>query len=343
MILPAPFDAHVHFRQDEMLSVARHHDKVFEYAIAMPNTDPPILTGEDADVYKANILKHCGRMKPLMTIKLVPGMDPNIIKRAAKNNQIVGCKLYTDNMTTGSHGGWSRHHLYNPAKYLYPLCEEMQDSGIVCEMHGEMPPIPGQDDFCLDREQSFFYVVRDLCRNFPKMRFVLEHITTKDAVDFVRLFPNLAATITYHHMVITLNDLIGGPKFKVHNFCKPLAQRPIDRKALIAAATDIDEDDRFLLGSDSAPHTIGKKECAEGCAGCYTAVGLMEGLANVFDKAGSLKTLKYFSSATGRNWYRLPAPGYEIVMERKEFVVPMEADGCVPFQAGHKYDWSVVS
>ncbi len=336
LTLPAPFDAHVHFRQGDLLSVVKHHDRVFEYALVMPNVEPAIVTADQAVAYEDSILHRCTRLKPLMTLKLTPEMTPNVLQEAAK--KVVACKLYPDGMTNNSHGGFTRFHLENRTKYLYPLLDEMQRLRLVLCIHGELPPYPNEEDYCLDRENGFLYVLRDICKFFPRLKIVLEHITTKDAVDFVKMFDNLAATVTYHHLLLTLNDVIG-VKIRPHNYCLPTAKRPADKKALQRIV--IEGHDRIFFGSDSAPHVKDRKECAEGCAGCYTAPLLLEGLAEVFDSMNALGALKHFVSDAGRAWYNLPAPAYEVNLERKEWIVPDEVDGCVPFKAGHTMKWSI--
>jgi dihydroorotase len=254
-----PDDWHVHLRDGELLTaVAPATARHFGRALVMPNLTPPVKTGADAMAYKERILAATegSGFEPLMTIKLLPETTAEWIQEAKQAGVIAG-KLYPQGVTTNSEDGWSEIEVLDPA------FAAMEAAGMVLCLHGEAP-----DAFCLDREERF---VRDvlpaIAGKFPRLRIVLEHVTTRVGVEMVRELPNVAGTITVHHLLLTLDDVIGGA-LNPHHFCKPVAKRPEDREALVEAAI---RSERFFLGTDSAPHLKENKECAAGCAGVYTS------------------------------------------------------------------------
>jgi dihydroorotase len=212
----------------------------------------------------------------------------------------------------------------------------MQARGMLALFHGESP---NADVFCLDRERKFLSVLKHIASAFPELKIVMEHVTTAEAIECVGTLPaNVAATITVHHLFLTLNDVIGD-KLAPHNFCKPVAKRPEDRNALLAAATS--GNPKFFLGTDSAPHLQASKECAAGCAGVFTAPVAIPLLIELFDQYGDLGELEDFCSGYGADFYGLPRNERTITLIQKPWTVPSTYDGVVPFWAGKQLQWQM--
>jgi len=342
-----PDDFHVHLRQGDMLrDVLPSTAMIFGRALVMPNTLPPVLTGDDAVRYERTIRDAAVMagasavdFQPLMTIKIVASTTPEIITEAKAKGVIAG-KLYPEGVTTNSEDGPKN------LRSLFPVFERMQSEGMVLCLHGEVPGV-----FCMDREEVFLHSLRDLAVIFPRLRMVLEHVTTAAAVQAVMdtsfLSPgvpgNVAATITPHHLLLTLDDVVGD-KLRPHHFCKPIAKKPSDRDALVRAATS--GNPRFFLGTDSAPHARDQKECASGCAGVFCAPVAMEVLAEVFEDHHALDKLEAFTSEFGARFYGLPLnEGHVTLMKPKDspYAVPERihiVDGeIVPFRAGETLRW----
>jgi dihydroorotase len=243
---------------------------------------------------------------------------------------VVAGKLYPEGVTTNSSDG------VRDVLALADVFAAMSDAGMVLCLHGESP-----DAFCLDREESFLAeVLPALAQSFPELRIVLEHVSTAAAVDWVRRWEggNVAATVTVHHLVLTLDDVVGG-LLAPHHFCKPVAKRPADRSAIVAAA--VGGDPRFFLGTDSAPHVRAAKESAHGCAGVFTAPVALPVLATVFESEDALDALDGFCSGHGAAFYGLaPNPG-TVRLVREPWTVPAEIDGIVPFRAGTTLPWRI--
>jgi len=328
MRIRRPDDMHVHLRDGSMLlGVAKHTAAQFARALVMPNTDSPILTGEDAVRYRARIHESAPGLSPLMTVKLTRGTTPDMIPRA-KGAGVVAAKFYPEGMTTNSDDG-----ARSPLE-LDGVLAAMEKCGMVLCLHGETPGA-----FCMDRESAFLGTLTDVARSFPKLRIVLEHVTTKTAVTFVQGLPdNVAATITVHHLRLTLDDVVGG-KISPHNFCKPIAKTPSDREALRRAA--VSGNPKFFLGTDSAPHAVAAKECSSGCAGVFSAPVAMQALACEFEELGALDRLETFCSEFGARFYGLPMTDAELELERSEWTVPATFDGVVPYRAGERLAWSL--
>ncbi len=301
-----PDDFHVHLRQGKILRlVAALTAKNFARVLVMPNTRPhPILTIQDAAGYYQEIQRTLDPLAqdfcPLMTLQITPQTTPKIITEAAREGIVVACKLYPEGVTTNSDNGVSNF------KDLYPVFGTMADCNLVLCLHGESPNhgVAG-----LNREAAFLPQLREIAIKFSGLRIVLEHITTFDAVQAVHSLPaNVAATITAHHLVLTLDDVIGYSKqsqgkLSPHNFCKPIAKHEFDRQALCHAATS--GNPKFFFGSDSAPHSISDKECVQACAGCFTAPVALPILADVFDRMNALDKLEDFVATHGSNFYNL--------------------------------------
>lgn len=270
---------------------------------------------------------------PLMTIRVNEETDDKTIRLAAEAGAVAG-KLYPRGATTNSADG------VRDVDALLPALAAMADAGMVLCVHPEQP-----DAFSLDREATFITeVLPTIIAECPQLRIVLEHVSTAAAVDWVRQqrstprSTTVAATITAHHLVLTLDDVVGD-LLEPHNFCKPLAKRSEDRAALIAAATS--GDPAFFLGTDSAPHDRAAKECAHGCAGVFTAPVALPVLAQVFDNAGALDRLEAFTSVAGANFYGLPLNTGTVRLSRHAWRVPKQYGSVVPFMAGQMLAWMV--
>lgn len=322
-----PDDCHVHLRQGAMLkAVAPATDGQCFRALVMPNTDPPILNAADAEGYRQRILEARTSFMPVMTIKLVDSTTPSIIRDA--KGMVRAGKLYPEGVTTNSEDG------VREISRLFPVFETMQETGMVLCLHGETP-----DVFTMDREKAFLETLFGISIRFPKLKIVLEHVTTADAVrEIERLGDNVAATITVHHLYLTLDDIIGG-SLRPHAFCKPVAKRPEDREALILAATG--GNPKFFLGTDSAPHARGRKECDGGCAGIFSAPVAIQALAQLFERRGALGKLEDFTSRFGAEFYGWPLCESKLTLVREPWAVPEDWHGVVPFMAGQTLDWRI--
>jgi len=328
--LRKPDDMHVHLRQDAMLTLVTPHTAAqCARAIVMPNLTPPILTAEDVNRYRKEIQTAGGKgFTPLMTFKIVPSTTAAMVEKLKKAGATAG-KLYPEGVTTNSEDG------VKDIPALYPVFKEMEKQGLVLCLHGEVPGV-----FSLDREAAFLPVLDALAKNFPNLKIVLEHITTAASVEKVLSLPkNVGATITVHHLELTLDEVIGD-KIHPHHFCKPIAKRPEDKARLIEAA--ISGNPKFFLGTDSAPHTKETKECAAGCAGVYTAPVMMPVLAEVFERMDSLEKLEDFSSKFGAVFYDLPLNMEKIELVKEDWQVPDLYGTVVPYRAGQMLSWRLV-
>jgi len=327
-----PDDFHVHFRTGKMMETVVPLTAAWcGRALVMPNTIPPILTGKQACAYSQSIkLAAVGyNFDPLMTIKIVPTTTPNVVAEAKSLGVIAG-KAYPVGVTTNSDDGVHNFRAQN----MQEVFSAMQDVGMVLCLHGETP-----HDFCLDREEKFLDTLRWLAENFPRLKIVLEHITTAAGIKSVTELPDtVAGTITVHHLLLTLDDVVGG-NIQPHHFCKPLAKRPEDLVELVLTATGGNQ--KFFLGTDSAPHAVTKKECACGCAGVFTAPVALSLLASIFEKRQRLNYLELFTSRFGAEFYGLPVNS-TIVMEKTVWQVPAMYGDVVPFLAGTTLSWKIV-
>ena len=249
-----------------------------------------------------------------------------MIKEAAAAEIIAG-KLYPAGVTTNSANGVTN------LEALAPVFQMMADAGMRLCIHAEDP-----DTECLSREHSYLSRVRGLAKAIPRLKITIEHASTIRALELAEELPNVAASITAHHLELTLDDVIGNG-LKPHNYCKPIAKFVADRSALRAAATS--GNPKFFLGSDSAPHTKDKKECACGAAGVYTAPLLLPLLATRFEEQGALDKLEAFTSENGAKWYGLPLNTGDVTLERRPWRVPKEEDGVVPFMADETLLWKM--
>jgi dihydroorotase len=335
-----PDDWHLHLRDGNMLravlpETARH----FARAIIMPNLVPPVVTAQDALDYRNRIVEALPEgmsFTPLMTLYLTEETDPEDVAQAYENGIAAAVKLYPAGATTNSASGVTD---FNKVR---PVLDKMAEIGMPLCVHGEVTS-PAIDIF--DREAAFIdTVLKPIRKKNPDLRIVMEHITTQDAVDYVRdQHRNLAATITTHHLIINRNHILAGG-IKPHYYCLPVAKREQHRIALVQAA--ISGDKRFFLGTDSAPHTDPAKLQPCGCAGVFSAPNTMSCLAEVFDAAGALSKLEAFTSLNGPAFYNLPANTETITLEHGDPVTyPSQIhtdDGPVTvFDPGFPLHWRV--
>jgi len=338
-----PDDWHLHFRDGDVLNLTVNATaRVFRRAIVMPNLKPPVVTVADATAYRERILAALNpgdvvtNFEPLMTLYLTDKTPAEEIMRAKDSGFVHAVKLYPAGATTNSDAG------VTSMDKVYPVLEAMQAVGLPLLVHGE---VTAADIDVFDREKRFIDdVMTPLMSDFPELRIVFEHITTADAAAFVREgSSNLAATITPHHLMFNRNDmLVGG--IRPHYYCLPILKRSTHQQALIDAATGGNE--RFFLGTDSAPHALKAKETSCGCAGIYSAHAAMEFYAAVFESAGALDKLEGFASHHGPDFYRLPRNTDKIrIVKEPQAVYEHYAYGndvLVPLAAGETLDWRVV-
>ncbi|MBE2243826.1 MAG: dihydroorotase [Burkholderiaceae bacterium] len=310
-----PDDWHLHLRDGAVLAaVVPHTARQFGRAIVMPNLKPPITTTAQALAYRARIaaaLPPGSRFEPLMTLYLTDTLAPDEIRRA-KAEGIVAVKLYPAGATTNSDAG------VTDLRKTYPTLDAMQREGLLLLVHGEVTD-PQVDTF--DREAVFIErVLAPLRRDFPALRVVFEHITTRDAAQYVaEAGENLAATITAHHLLFNRNALfVGG--LRPHFYCLPVLKREAHRRALVDAATSGSA--KFFLGTDSAPHAVALKEQSVCGAGCFTALSALELYAEAFDAANALDRLEAFASFNGPDFYRLPRNTGRVTLARERWTLP---------------------
>jgi dihydroorotase len=332
-----PDDWHVHLRDGAMLAaVVNFTARQFGRAIVMPNLSPPITTVAAAEAYRARIrasLQPGTDFTPLMTCYLTDTIDAAEVTRGFHAGVFTACKLYPAHATTNSSHGVS------DVGKIYPVLEAMQRIGMPLLLHGE---VTDSHVDIFDREAVFIdRILSKLVADFPALKIVFEHITTSNAADFVAgSGPNIAATITPHHLDINRNAMfVGG--IRPHFYCLPIAKRESHRLALRRAATS--GSSKFFLGTDSAPHAVGDKESACGCAGIFNAPFAMESYAKTFDEEGALQHLEGFASVHGPRFYGLPLNADFIVLERTANIVPPALEAAatkvVPFHAGQTLAW----
>ncbi|MCG6114203.1 MAG: dihydroorotase [Mesorhizobium sp.] len=299
-----PDDWHVHLRDGAMMEgVIGHTAAHFARAIIMPNLVPPVVTVADADAYRARImaaLPESHAFTPLMTLYLTETTDPEDVAAGFAEGKVTAVKLYPAGATTNSQSG------VRDMEKVYPVLERMAEIGMPLCLHGE---VTDSDIDIFDREAVFIErVLAPLRERMPQLRVVMEHVTTKDGVDYVKSQAgNMAATLTTHHLIINRNAILAGG-IRPHYYCLPVAKRELHRQALRKAATS--GDPRFFLGTDSAPHVDPLKECACGCAGIFSSLNTMSCLAHVFEQEGALDRLEAFASLNGPAFYGL-APNEE--------------------------------
>jgi dihydroorotase len=337
LTIARPDDWHLHLRDGaEMASVLAHTERTFARAIVMPNLRTPVTTTALAGAYRDRIkgaLRKGSRFEPLMTLYLTENTGAEEIARAKRSGFVHGVKYYPAGATTNSDSGVTH------VERAYPALEAMQAQDLPLLVHGEVTA-PGVDVF--DRERVFLEtVLADVVGRFPRLRIVLEHASTREAVEFVSAGgPRVAATITAHHLLYNRAALFAGG-FRPHHYCLPVLKREEHRAALLRAATS--GNPKFFLGTDSAPHARASKETLCGHAGIYSAHAAIELYAEAFEQAGALDKLEGFASLHGPAFYGLPRNTDSITLRKEAWTVPGElpfgAATVVPLRAGEAVGW----
>lgn len=340
LILTRPDDWHLHLRDGVALkAVLPDTARQFARAIVMPNLRPPVTTTALAGEYRARILAVLPKglnFEPLMTLYLTDNTSADEIKKAKASGFIHGVKLYPAGATTNSDSGVS------DLRKCAAALEAMQAVGLPLQVHAE---VTDSNVDVFDREKVFIdRHMTPLLKQYPNLKVVFEHITTKDAAQFVTSAPsNVAATITAHHLLMNRNDMFKGG-IQPHHYCLPILKREEHRVSLVKAATSGNA--KFFLGTDSAPHTKHSKEAACGCAGIYTAHAAIELYAEVFEAANALDRLEAFASFYGADFYGLPRNKDKITLEKTSWLVPnvfpLGDDSLVPLRAGQQIHWKLI-
>ena len=330
MQLNAPLDMHLHLRDGEMLeNIAPCSAETFAGAIIMPNLVPPVTTKEELLAYRDRIVTAVGdqRFIPYMTLFFKPTYDKPFL--TSLKPYLSAIKLYPAGITTNSEGGVSGFDI----ETLRPALEAMSELEIPLCIHGET------NGFVMDREAQFVPIYAKLATAFPRLKIIMEHITTKESVEALDRFENLYATITLHHLIITLDDVAGG-MLRPHLFCKPIAKRPEDRDALLKVA--LEAHPKVMFGSDSAPHPKHAKEACGCAAGVFTAPIALQVLAELFEtKKAPLENLQAFLSGNAQKIYGITPIEKKVLLEKKPFSVPAEYNGVVPMYAGETLAYSI--
>ncbi len=326
--LDRPLDMHLHLRDGEMLRlVAPFSASQLAGAVIMPNLVPPVTSLEMLLGYRERILAACDEsvdFQPLMTLFF---RDYTAAELETIRPHLFAVKLYPHGVTTNSESGV---HSIEAADATFRVLQELE---IPLLVHGET------SGFVMDREQEFLSIYARLAQRYPRLSITMEHITTAAAVQLLDRFENLSATVTLHHLIITLDDVAGG-LLNPHLFCKPIAKRPEDRTALLQAA--LTAHPRLMFGSDSAPHPRESKECCGCAAGVFSAPVILPRLAQLFDEHGALESLQAFVSDNARRIHRLELPAKQITLKNEEWTVPDHIGGApnvVPYEAGRRLSW----
>ncbi len=325
-----PLDMHLHLRDAVMLeTVAPLSAYSFSGAIIMPNLVPPVDTKEAVVEYKERIMAAVPNdfFEPYMTL-FYKNYDKAFLADVAE--EITAIKLYPAGITTNSEGGVSAFDIEEMRETL----DAMAELGIPLCVHGET------DGFVMDREAEFMSIYELLAQNFPKLKIIMEHITTKAAVEMLDKYENLYATITVHHLILTLDDVIGGMMMP-HHFCKPIAKRPEDLDALLSVA--LEAHPKVMFGSDSAPHPQSAKESCGCAAGVFTAPIALQLLCEIFDQFGKLDNLQAFVSDNAQSIYGICPEFKEVTLKQRTFVVPEKYGNVVPMFAGEAIAWAIES
>lgn len=326
--LTMPLDMHLHLRDGEMLeTVAPLTSYTFSGALVMPNLVPPVTTLDAVKGYKQRIKHAIGRddFEPFMTL-FYQNYSRDFLESV--QDEITAIKLYPSGVTTNSEGGVASFDI----EVMRETLEAMSDLGIVLSVHGET------NGFVMDREAEFMSVYEMLAIHFPKLKIIMEHITTREAVEMLDKYENLYATVTVHHLMITLDDVAGG-MLRPHLFCKPIAKRPHDREALLGIS--LAAHPKVMFGSDSAPHPKDKKESCGCGAGVFTAPIALQLLCEIFDAHGKLENLQAFVSDNAQRIYGICAEYKEVTLVKRDFIVPDIYGTVVPMKAGETIQWSI--
>ncbi len=340
LTITRPDDWHVHFRDGAALQhTVPHTARVFARAIAMPNLVPPVKNAEQAMTYRERLLAQAPQdsgFNPLMVLYLTDETTAADIRVAKAGGYVVAAKLYPAGATTNS------AHGVTAIDKIYPALEAMADVGMPLLVHGEVTA--AQIDV-FDREKVFIdTILAPLCQRYPQLKVVLEHITTRDAAQFVCAAPaNVAATLTVQHLLYNRNHmLVGG--VRPHLYCLPVLKRNVHQEALLESAAS--GNPKFFLGTDSAPHARHTKEHACGCAGCFTAPAALEMYAEIFESLGALDKLEAFASFHGPAFYGLPRNKDSITLRKESWTLPAEYPlgdhSIIPLRAGETLQWKIV-
>lgn len=325
--LLSPLDMHVHVRQDELLrQVVPFTAQQFAGAVCMPNTLPPVDSAERMQAYVRQIKEASAPLDFEPYVPLFFRDDFTREELESAKEDLFGIKLYPAGVTTNSEDGVAE------LSKIEPVLEIMQDLDLPLLVHGET------NGYSPDREREFVAVYDHIASTFPRLRITMEHITTVEAVDFLDKHPNVHATVTLHHLLYTLDDMLGG-LFNPFLFCKPILKSPRDREALQSLV--LSGHPKVMFGSDSAPHSEVMKR-TEGMAGCFTSPMALPMLAQFFEDHDKLEVLQGFVGDHARRIYRLNPPERRVVLEREEWVVPPRFGSVVPVNAGETLRWSVV-
>jgi dihydroorotase len=340
LTITRPDDWHVHFRDGASLQhTVPPTARTFARAIVMPNLVPPVKNAEQAKAYRERLLAQApagSGFNPLMVLYLTDETTAADIRTAQAGGLVVAAKLYPAGATTNSASGVSS------IEKIYPALEAMSDTGMLLLVHGE---VTASHVDIFDREQVFIdTILVPLCKRFPQLKVVLEHITTRDAAQFVQGAPaNVAATLTVQHLLYNRNHmLVGG--IRPHLFCLPILKRNVHQQALLDCAKS--GSPKFFLGTDSAPHARHTKEHACGCAGCFTAPAALEMYTEIFESLGALDKLEAFASFHGPDFYGLPRNTGKLTLRKEPWTLPAEYPfgdhSIIPLKAGETLQWKIL-
>lgn len=341
IVITAPDDWHYHFRDDDRLPITTAYvAQTYKRAIAMPNLKPAITTTEQALKYREQILQNVPpgvEFEPLMTLYLTDDTSPEEVARAKASGKIVAFKYYPAHTTTNSAAG------VTDIKKVTPTLKAMAQHGMLLLIHSE---VADQDVDVFDREKVFINnILKPLIKEIPNLKIVLEHITTKEAVDFVVAAPNnVAATITAHHLLYNRNAIFKGG-IRPHMYCLPVLKREVHRQALLSAISSGNK--KFFLGTDSAAHIKSTKEASCGCAGVFSAASSLELYVEAFEEANAMQHLEAFASFNGPDFYGLPRNTSKIRLIKQDWTVPEQIvvkgnDVLIPLRAGETIKWKRV-
>lgn len=327
--LKSPLDMHLHLRDEEMLKIVWPlSSKVFAWWLIMPNLVPPVITKDDLLSYRERILESIwnDNFIPYMTVFFNDKLNYDTLKEL--KDYIVAVKLYPAWITTNSE--WWVESI--DLDKLWHIFQAMSDLGIILCVHWET------NWFVMDREKEFGSVYEELASNFPNLKIIMEHITTKNSVDLLDKYDNLYATVTLHHLFITLDDVAWG-MLNPHLFCKPIAKRYEDRESLLNCA--LNAHPKLMFGSDSAPHPKHKKECCGCAAWVFTAPIALQFLCELFDNHWKLDNLQYFVTENAKNIYKIKSLEKKVTLIKQDFIVPDNYWEVVPFMSGNTVSWSI--